>query len=87
MHDDLLTDVCDVIRKVFAQPNLTLSQNTVAQEVPGWDSLNHLFLVMELERRFSIALSPEEASDLLNIGALCDLIASRQSVRANGSAP
>lgn len=51
-----------VFRRVFRQEfdgsNLSVS------EVPAWDSLSHIKLVMDLEREFFIEISPEEIPEL-----------------------
>jgi len=65
------------IRRTFAQPKLQIHRDTTASEIPGWDSLSHLFLVMEIEVRFGISLDAEEISNLPDVGALSDLIDKR----------
>ena len=35
-----------VFREVLGNPNLTISDQMTAPEVEGWDSLNHITLVM-----------------------------------------
>lgn len=39
------------------------SPTTPIFSLPEWDSLKHLSLLMELEKRFSQALTPERARD------------------------
>nr|WP_314074252.1 acyl carrier protein [uncultured Roseococcus sp.] len=66
-----------VLRRTFRQPNLVVSRSTSAADVPGWDSLNHLFLVMELEAEFDVDIAADEVARLPDIGALADLVAER----------
>ena len=47
-----------------------LSDASSPQTIESWDSLNHLNLVMALESEYGISLSPEEALDLRNVGAI-----------------
>jgi acyl carrier protein len=44
-----------------------------AKDVPGWDSLRHLMLILELNRVLEIDLSPEETAGLANLGALFEM--------------
>lgn len=67
-----------VLRDVFGQYHLPLSRQTASAQVPGWDSLNHTALLIELEDRFGVALSSDETASLADIGALFDLLVSRQ---------
>jgi acyl carrier protein len=72
-----IEDLAAVLRRVLAQPRLAVARDTTADDIPGWDSLNHMFIVMEIEARFHVPVSAEEVAALPNIGALCDLIAER----------
>lgn len=40
------------------------SENTSTKNCDGWDSLNHLNLVIELENEFDIELEPEEIGSM-----------------------
>jgi acyl carrier protein len=78
----LLADVTDVIRGVFGDDDITLTETSSAAEVDGWDSLMHLNVIIALEKRFKVRFSTAEISDLKeegkNIGDLLSLIAAKQ---------
>ena len=59
-----------VFRIVFNEPALELSDELTASEVPGWDSLHHTVLMMEIERVSGASLSPRATAGLKNIGEL-----------------
>jgi acyl carrier protein len=46
----------------------------VPEDVPNWDSLNHLNVVVALEERFGVVLSTDEMASMLSVGALVDLL-------------
>jgi acyl carrier protein len=48
-----------------------------AADVPGWDSLNHSILMMELGVALGVDISAEETAKLANIGALLDYLNER----------
>ncbi|HVY02131.1 MAG TPA: acyl carrier protein, partial [Caulobacterales bacterium] len=77
--DTLLQDVTAVVRDVFADDEITLSQTTTADDVEGWDSLMHLNLIIAIEKRFKIKFSTAEISGLKeegsNVGDILRLIA------------
>jgi len=50
-----------------------------ADDIPGWDSLNLMFVVMEIEARFRVPLSAEEIAALPDIG--CCAISSQPGGR------
>ena len=64
-----------IARDVFEDPRLTLSRSTTARDVLGWDSLNHVRFVMEVERAFGIKFALGELQDLKDVGILADLVA------------
>lgn len=78
----LLEEVTAVIRDVFGDDEITLTETSTADEVDGWDSLQHLNVIIALEKRFGVRFSTAEISDLKeegkNIGSLITLIAGKR---------
>jgi acyl carrier protein len=60
MLDD--EQLCRVFRRVFRRE--FTGANVAVADVPGWDSLTHIKLVMELEREFGIEIAPDEIPSL-----------------------
>ena len=83
---DLHEEVVAAIRDVFGEPDMVLTEASTAGDVEAWDSLMHLNVVIELERRFSIRFTTAEISKLKeegqNIGSLVRLVASKTRGRA-----
>jgi acyl carrier protein len=74
-----LERVSQICRLVFDNPDLDISLETSARDVANWDSLNHVALIMELERSFDIKFALGELQDLKNIASLIQLIDSKAS--------
>ena len=53
-----------------------------AEDVDGWDSMNHIFIVVEIEKRFGIKFQAAEMEELKNVGELAALV--REKVGATG---
>jgi acyl carrier protein len=66
--NDLLEEVAGVVRDVFGDDQITLSESTTAGDVEGWDSLMHLNLIIALEKRFGIRFSTAEIARLKDEG-------------------
>lgn len=62
-------DVADVIGDVF-QYSGPLRLDTAREEIPRWDSLRHVALVVAVEGTFDISLSMDEMQEILSIGDL-----------------
>jgi len=71
---DNLSTLTNIMRRVFGDPELAVSLTTAARDVPNWDSLNHVSLIMEVEAAFGIRFGLGELQDLKNVGALMALI-------------
>jgi acyl carrier protein len=68
-----------VFREVFANPGLEIHDQMSAQDVAEWDSLNHVILIVEVEKAFKKRFSTAEVSRLQNVGDLRRLIESKLS--------
>ncbi len=64
----------EVFRRVFHQPGLELRPELSARDVPGWDSLNHVTLVIEVERELGVRFGSHEVEALHCVGDLVALL-------------
>ncbi|MFA5804760.1 MAG: acyl carrier protein [Melioribacteraceae bacterium] len=51
-----------------------LQDETMAPEVPGWDSLNHVNIILAVEKFFSVRFKSYEVLRLKNVGDLQKLL-------------
>ena len=76
--NDIREQAQDVFRQVFDDPALVLREEMTAQDVPGWDSMTHINLMVATEKRFNIRFATAEIAKLKepgqNVGALLALI-------------
>lgn len=63
-----------VFRRVFHQPGLELRAELSARDVPGWDSLNHVTLMIEVEQEFDVRFGSDEVEALRCVGDLMVLL-------------
>jgi len=64
----------NVFRETLDLDDLVLTPQLTARDVEGWDSLNHILLVVAVEQRFGIKFSTGEIDGLENVGQFIDLI-------------
>ena len=57
--------------------DVSLSRETTASDVEGWDSLTHVTLIGEVEEEFGFKFMMREIVGLKNVGELIDIIAAR----------
>ncbi|GAC1340896.1 MAG: acyl carrier protein [Acetobacteraceae bacterium] len=71
-----------VFRQVLEDDTIELTPTTTAEDVDGWDSMNHIFIVVELEKRFGVKFQAAEMEELKNVGELEALV--RQKLAKRG---
>ncbi len=59
---------------VFNKPDLMIEHYMTSNDIDGWDSFNHLRLIMFIEKEFNIQVSGFEVMKLKNVGDLIDII-------------
>ena len=74
----VLDEVTDILRAVLDDPDLAITADTVAADVPGWDSMAHIALVVEAECRFGITFRTTEIEALRRVGDLVRLIEAKR---------
>ena len=71
---EILDRLQKIIRQVVGDDEVVLKNNTTADEVTGWDSFNHINLIMGVETEFGIRFNVAELENLKNVGDFVDLI-------------
>jgi acyl carrier protein len=73
-REEILKKVNDTFIDVLDNDDIVLNYNTTAMDVDEWDSLNHIHLVVGLERKFKVKFTSGEIQSWNNIGELVDSI-------------
>lgn len=73
----VLDELNDLFRQVFEDPEISVSAETTADDVDGWDSLSHITLISAVEVHFNIEFSRREVARLKNVGDLLNAIESK----------
>ncbi len=63
-----------VFQDVFDDEELTVSDETTAADVEGWDSLIHITLIDAVEEEFDISFDMKTIVKLKNVGEMVDVI-------------
>jgi len=73
-HRPVMAELADVFRTVLDDPEIAITEATCADDVPGWDSMTHIALVVEAECRFGVTFAAVELDSLRRVGDLARLI-------------
>lgn len=69
----------DILRDVFEDDGLVARPELAARDVPGWDSFNHINIIVAAELRFGVKFKASEIDGLRNLGDFARLIARRKA--------
>ena len=71
---DLLSELQGIMRDTFDDDALVITRRTTAAEVPDWDSLTHISLIVAVEKRFGVRFTHGEIEHLQDVGEFLDLL-------------
>lgn len=70
MTSDVDAQLRDLFSAVLGCEPSRLREEDTPQTVAGWDSINHMQLLLAVEDAFGMQFSPEEFASLTSFGAL-----------------
>jgi acyl carrier protein len=70
----VLAEVNRIMCETFNNHSIQLKYETSARDVAEWDSLNHIELVVAVEKHFKIRFNFAELQKFKNVGEMCDNI-------------
>ena len=73
-RQDLMERVRCVLKDLFLDDALVITEDTKLADIPEWDSMLHVTLVMTIEREFSVRLNAKEVSQTVAIRPILDLL-------------
>jgi len=78
---DELNQLQEIFREVLGTDSLNIRAETTAADVPGWDSLNHIMVVVAIEKHFRIKFLAQEVRGWKNVGEICEAIRRKSAAK------
>lgn len=76
---EVLMRIQHIAGEILGAPSLVLDEHMTARDVPGWDSLTHVQIIIGVEREFGVRLTSTEVAQLENAGSLVDIVLARRT--------
>ena len=76
-REEVMSKVQDIFRDVFDDDTLIIVDSTNSDDIEDWDSLEHISLVVSMEKEFNMKFDIKEVGKLANVGEMVDLIVSK----------
>lgn len=71
------------VQTLFAEtlqtPPEMISPDLAFGDIPQWDSLGHMEVMLQLEEKFGVSVDADTIAELISIPAICDYIAAAQT--------
>ncbi|MCR5186223.1 MAG: acyl carrier protein [Clostridia bacterium] len=76
-REEIFDNLNEVFRDVFDDETITVGENTTSNDIEDWDSLEHINLIVAVEKKFGMKFSMGEVTAMKNVGEMADIISSR----------
>lgn len=67
----------DIFQDVFDDDSIIVEDGTTAADIEDWDSLEHINLIVAVERAFHIKFNMGEVNEMKSVGEMMDMILMR----------
>ncbi len=72
--NEILKKVNAIFIDILDDENIVLTYETTANDVEDWDSLNHIQLVVAIEKQFKIRFTSKEIQSWNNVGEMVNSV-------------
>ena len=77
IRESILGRLTTIIREVFDDDSIIVTDATTSDDVEEWDSFGHLNLLVAIEGEFGIKFTVEEVISIQNVGDIANILLSR----------
>ena len=67
----------EVFQDVFDDESITVNEETTADDIEDWDSLEHINLIAAVEQEFGMKFTMGQVVTMKNVGEMADIIMSQ----------
>ena len=76
--NNYLGEIQDIFRDVLENDEIIVTNKTCADDVEEWDSLNHIYLIVEIESHFNLKFTSSEIQEWKDVGDMIIAINNKQ---------
>lgn len=79
-REEFLKAANEVFCDVFDDDSIVITEETTANDIEDWDSLEHINLVVAIEERFNMKFTMGEVTGMKNVGEMISILMERAKV-------
>ena len=73
-RSEIYEELTEIFRDIFDDEELVIGDETTADDIEDWDSLEQINLLVAIEKKFNIKIRLGDVSGLENVGRMVYLI-------------
>jgi acyl carrier protein len=74
-HSEILSTLLEIARDVLDDDDLSFTPETLFDDIEEWDSLNHINMVVRMEKTFGIRFDTARLRSIVKVRDLIEIIA------------
>ncbi len=78
-REEVYAKLDEVFQDVFDDGAIHIEDETTANDIEDWNSLEHINLIVAVEKKFNIKFNMGEVNSMKNVGEMVDIILTRIS--------
>lgn len=75
--EEIFKGLNEVFKDVFDDEDIVVTAETTADDIEDWDSLEHINLIVAVEKKFGMKFSMGEVTTMKNVGEMAEIIKTR----------
>ena len=68
--EEIIKEVNNIFIDVLDDKDIVITETTTSDDVDDWDSLNHIHLVVAIEKHFKLRFTSQEIQSWNNVGEM-----------------
>ena len=76
--NNYLEEIQNIFRDVLENDEIIVTNKTCADDIEEWDSLNHIYLIVEIESHFNLKFTSSEIQEWKDVGDMIVAIKNKQ---------
>lgn len=77
MEEKIYDTLNEIFQDVFDDEDIVVDAGTNSDTIEDWDSLEHINLVVAIEKAFGLKFSMDEVTGMKNVGEMVEIIKAR----------
>ena len=74
MEEKIYDALNEIFQDIFDDDEIVVEASTTSDDIEDWDSLEHINLVVAIEKRFGLKFSMVEVNGMKDVGEMVEII-------------